>query len=194
MTALNLAAEKRTETGKNACSRLRRAGKIPAVVYSHGTAEAVQVDSKAFKMLFKGRISESVLFDLNFKSGEPVKVYVKDYVKHPVSEEVMHLDFYRITFGEKIHTKVSVEFVGSSIGQRKGGVFEQLEREIEIHVLPRELPEKITIDIANLDIDQSIRVKDIKGPASMTVAGDPEHVIAHVIAARVEEGDTASAE
>lgn len=184
MSSATLKVTKRDDFGKNANHRLRSGGYIPAVIYSHGQSSTVSVNAKDFSGVFKGKISESVLLNLAYDSGESVQVFVKDYQRHPVTDNVLHLDFYKVTAGEKIHTTISLEFVGSSIGVKKGGVFEQIERIIEVEVLPKDLIERLSVDISGLDMNESIHVKDLKGPASMVFKADPEHVLGHVVPLR----------
>jgi large subunit ribosomal protein L25 len=187
MATMNLKAEVRNGKGKNSCNRLRSAGFIPAIVYSHGESEAVKVNARDFNKLFKGQISESVIIELDVSGKEVYQVYVKDYQKHPVTDHIQHVDLFKVTKGEKIKTHIKVEVIGNAVGVRKGGVFELIERELEIEVLPIELPEKLEIDVTNLEIGDSLYVKDIQGPASMTFIYDDDHVVAHVVGARAEE-------
>ena len=184
MSSLSLNAELRTERGKNENYRLREAGFIPAVVYSHGESQVVKVNAREFNRLFHGHISESVIIDLNVKDSDALQVYVKDYQTHPIHDTIEHVDFFKITAGEKIKTIIPVEYVGTASGVRKGGVFEILDRELEVEVLPKDLPEKIEIDIAKLEINEGIHIKDIERPESLSFMADDEHVVAHVLAAR----------
>lgn len=188
MGTLMLKAEKRAVTGKNNNRRLRVNGMTPAIMYSHGTAETLSVNTKEFGTLFKGHISESVILTLSLDGTEHDAI-VKDYQCNPISGEVIHLDFFKVTAGEKIHTIIPLEFVGSSVGVKKGGVFEPVEREVEVEVLPRELPEKIVVDVTNLEIGESVHISDLKVPESMTFKQDADHVLAHVIIARSAAAD-----
>ena len=183
MKTHRLNAEIRTEKGKNACSRLRRRGLIPAVVYSHGSTESIQVNKREFSKLFHGRISESVLIGLNLpKAEEPEQmVIVKDYQLDPVTDEVVHLDFYKVTSGEKIQTRVSVVTGGTSKGERMGGILEVIERELEIECLPADLPEKVEIDVTNLELGHSIHISDLPVSGSMKYLGDPGRVVVTVV-------------
>lgn len=191
MKAHNLTVDLRTATGKNENNRLRAAGLIPGVIYSHGQSEVVSIKRKDFFGLFKGHISESVLIDItiaNKPSDNAFKVFVKDYQLDPVSDDVRHVDFYKITAGEKIHTHVPVELTGSAEGERMGGVVEFLERELEIECLPDEMPEKIVIDITPLQIGKSVQQKDIPTTGSLKVLGDPHRVVvACVVPQKAEE-------
>ena len=190
--ARNLTAQTRTETGKNSNNRLRAAGFIPVVMYSHGKAENLKVSKKEFSSVFGKRISESVIIDLDVAGGEKCHVFVKDYQLEPVSDEVIHLDFYKITAGEKIKTSVPVEIVGTPAGVRLGGIFEVIDRILHVECLPSERPEKITVDVSNLEIGQAVHAKDIAGPASLKILLDPEHVVAHVTTVK-EDKEEASA-
>ncbi len=185
--ARSLSAQTRTETGKNSNNRLRVAGFIPAVMYSHGTAENIQVNKKDFGSVFGKKISESVIIDLDVTGKGKSHVFVKDYQIDPVTDEIVHLDFYKITEGEKIRTSVPLVIIGTSAGARLGGIFEVIDRDLHVECLPTELPEKLEIDVTSLQIGEAIQVKDIKGPASLKILLDPEHVVAHVTMAKEEE-------
>jgi large subunit ribosomal protein L25 len=178
--ARNLTAQLRTETGKNENNRLRAAGFIPVVMYSHGKSEILKVQRKEFASVFGKKISESVIIDLDIAGGEKCHVIVKDYQCEPVTDELIHLDFYKITAGEKIKTSVPLEITGTPVGVRLGGVFEVVDRMLHVECLPSELPEKIVADVSKLEVGQALHVKDITGPASLKVLLDPEHVLAHV--------------
>ncbi|GAB4221514.1 MAG TPA: 50S ribosomal protein L25/general stress protein Ctc [Spirochaetota bacterium] len=184
MEAHVLPVETRTQIGKNANHKLRAQGYIPAVLYSHGESQTIMVQKKNFFKIFKGHISENVLIDLDIKDskGSPVKAFVKDYQRHPITDEILHVDFFRVTMTEAISTKVPVEISGTSIGVKQGGILEIIEREIEVECLPADLPEKITIDVTNLSIGQSIHVKDIAAPKGVTILSTPETVIVAVLA------------
>lgn len=182
MEKLVLNAEMRSEKGKNACSRLRSSGFIPATMYSHGKAESIKLQQREFSGIFKGHISESVLINLVIPgSGAEVPVFVKDYQRDPVTGRVLHLDFYRVTADEKIRTNVAVEITGTATGVRKGGILEHIERELEIECFPGDLREKIVLDVTNLEIGESIHVKDIKGVGEILFLADPERVIVAVL-------------
>jgi large subunit ribosomal protein L25 len=184
MEAHVLPVETRTQTGKNANHKVRAQGYIPAVLYSHGESQSIMVQKKNFFKIFKGHISENVLIDLDIKdaSGSPVKAFVKDYQRHPITDEILHVDFFRVTMTEAISTKVPMEITGAPIGVKQGGILEIIEREIEVECLPADLPEKITIDVTNLAIGQTIHVKDIAAPKGVTILSSPDTVVVAVLA------------
>ncbi len=189
-----LNAEVRKETGKNENHRMRAKGFIPGVVYSHGKTEAIKVPKKEFSRLFRGHISESVLINLNLSGGAneaKQKVVVKDYQLDPITDEVIHLDFYKVTLTEKLQTTVAVVVVGTSIGEKTGGILEVLERDLNIECLPTELPEKIEIDVTNLNVGDSIRVKDLPAEGSLKFLGDEDRTVVAVIAPKAVQEEAA---
>lgn len=164
MQAKTITVEPRIDFGKNASRRIRSKGFIPGVLYSHGKSESIQVPEKEFFKLFKGRISESVIFDIlstDKKDATEKMAYVKDYQADPMTGEILHLDLFRVTKDEKIHTHVKIEFVGTAKGIKLGGILEVDMRELRVECLPMDLPEKIQINVTDLDIGDSIHVKDI---------------------------------
>jgi large subunit ribosomal protein L25 len=192
MSKSSISAELRSERGKNATYRLRQEGFIPAVIYSHGESEAIKIKKNDFYSIFRGHISESLLIDVNIiskKKDDNHQVFVKDYQLDPITSELVHIDFYKITAGEKIHTKVPVEVTGKSEGEKMGGILEVIERELEIECLPREMPEKIEIDVTNVNIGDSIHIEDIETTGSLKFLIDEKRVIVTVLAPKavVEE-------
>ncbi len=184
-----LNAELRTETGKNSCNRLRVEGYIPAVVYSHGKSDVIKVKEKEFSLLFKGRISESVIFDLHIqgKSEGDLMAYVKDYQEHPVTGRILHLDLFKVTKGEKIKTHVPVELIGTPIGLKQGGILEHGERELFVFCAPAFLPEKITVDITQLGVGESVHVSDIKISDEIEILTSGNSLVASVERPRTAE-------
>ncbi len=192
MKERTLNVELRNDFGKNACTRLRGNGFIPAVLYSHGNAESLKIDTKIFSSIFKGHISESVLIDLNItnKPDDPNhKAFVKDYQLDPVTSEIIHIDFFKITAGEKIRTLVPVEIEGTPKGVRTGGILEIFERELEIECLPKDLPEQIVLNVDNLDIGESIHIENIDLGESIKFMGTPDRVILSVVVPQVKEAE-----
>ncbi len=181
----------RTDFGKNAAHRLRKAGFIPSVVYSHGEATPIKIATRDFYSVFKGYITESVLIDLEFSDdpGKKMKAFVKDYHKNPVNDDLLHVDFYKITMGEAIQTSVHLEIVGSAAGERVGGIVEVIERELAIEVLPSEMPEKIEIDVTNLEIGDSIHVSDLEEKESLTFLSSPDQVIVTCVAPHIPSAE-----
>jgi large subunit ribosomal protein L25 len=141
-----LNAEPRTETGKGIARRLRREGRIPAVVYGHEEPHALSVEAREFHREFH-TVSESTLIKLKFPDGDR-EVLIKDYVEDIRTGAITHIDFYEVEKGRKVHTRIALELVGSPVGVREGGVLEHSLYEVEIECLPKDLPEHMTVDVS----------------------------------------------
>lgn len=192
-----LNAELRTVTGKNSCNRLRVEGYIPAVVYSHGKSDVIKIKEKEFSLLFKGHISESVIFDLHIegKNEGDLMAFVKDFQADPVTGRIYHLDLFKVTKGEKIKTHVPVELIGTPIGLKQGGILEHGERELFVHCAPALLPEKITVNISELGVGDSVHVSDIKLGDEIEILTSSNSLVASVERPRtVEEAPAAEEE
>ena len=112
---------------------------------------------------------------------------IKEIQRHPVTYDILHVDFHRVSLTEEVTTRVPVELVGESIGVKEGGILEFLLRELEIRCLPTEIPEHIAIDISHMRIGDSLRVGDLKLKEGITVLDDPETVIVLIAAPVVRE-------
>lgn len=204
MQAKSITVEPRTDFGKNASRRVRKKGFIPGVLYSHGKSENIQVPEKEFFKLFKGRISESVIFDIlttDKKDTTEKMAYVKDFQADPLSGEILHLDLFKVTKDEKIHTHVKIEFTGTAKGIKLGGILEVDLRELEVECLPMDLPEKIQINVTDLDIGDSIHVKDLNLGDAVKITSNLDASIASVhvpkvaaVEEKVEEAAAAEGE
>ena len=191
-----LNAQMRKETGKNCNNRLRVEGFIPGVVYSHGKTDVIKVKEKEFSDLFKGHISESVIFNLHIdgKAESDLMAFVKDFQSDPVTGRILHLDLFKVTKGEKIKTHVPVELTGTPAGTKLGGILEHGEREILIYCVPGKLPEKVTVDVSGLGIGDSIHVSDIKLDDEIEILTSANSLIAAVEKLKVvEEAEPAAA-
>jgi large subunit ribosomal protein L25 len=197
MQKRSLNAQLRSEKGKNECNRLRMDGYIPSIIYSHGTAEAIKIKKNDFTTLFKGHISESVIFTLHIEGkgkDDDQMAFIKDYQRNPRTGEISHLDLFKVTKDEKIHTVVPLEFTGTPKGTKIGGLVEISKHDIEVECLPADLPEKIVIDISDLDINDYIHAKTIKIQDSVTIMTNPETVIVGVYVPKVVVEEAAPVE
>ncbi len=194
MSAKTLTAIARDNTGKNNCNRMRNEGFIPAIVYSHGKSEVIKIQEKEFTNLFKGHISESVIFDLHIAGEQDIMAFVKDFQRHPVTGKILHLDLFKVTKSEKIKTHVPVELVGSPAGLKMGGILKVVERELMIHCLPGNLPEKITIDIAKMGVGDIIHVRDIVHGSEYEILTSGNNVVVSVEKPKAAAEEVESAE
>ncbi len=186
MSDRSLSAELRTQTKKGAARRLRRAGRIPAVMYGHRDPLLLSIDAREFARKFQ-RISESTIIHLS-AGGDTYDVLVKDFQIDHIIERLDHIDFFEIERGRVLRARVLLHFVGNPVGVREGGLQELLVHEVEVESLPRDLPEEIDVDIEHLGVGQSFHVSDLVVPDGVRVLTSRDQVIA-LIAHKVEEVD-----
>jgi len=181
---MNLEVQIRNEKGRRV-KDLRRQGLIPAELYGKGIENMhLAVKSKDFKNVFKeageSSIINIVVFDKNKK--EEIPVLIHDIQKDYLTDDIIHIDFYRVRMDEKIKTHIPLEFIGESPAIKNyGGILNKSMLEIEIEALPKDLPHNISVDISQIkELDQSIYVKDLSIPKNVKILVDPETVIATV--------------
>ncbi len=184
---ITLDAERRTGTGKGAARQLRLGGRIPAVIYGHGREpEALSLSAAAFERALIGRDAESTVIDLTIGDAS-VKALIREVQRHPVQPKIMHVDFYEIHAGEKVSLEVPIHLTGSPDGVRNGGgVLDQVLREVEILVLPTDIPDRLDVDVTALRIGQSLHVSDLTIP-NAEILTDADATVCTVVAPRVEE-------
>jgi large subunit ribosomal protein L25 len=184
---VDLTATHRTSTGKGVARKLRAAGRIPAVLYGHGRdPEALSVAVVDVEKALQGISAESTVIDLAV-DGTPTQILIREIQRHPVRMTITHLDFYEIHAGETLTVEVPVHLIGTAEGVRNmGGVVEQFLRELEIEVLPRDIPEHIEVDVTDLSVGRSIHVRDVTVPNARILA-DPDTTICTVVPPRVED-------
>jgi large subunit ribosomal protein L25 len=184
---VTLAAERRTETGTGAVRKLRRDGKIPAVIYGHGRKPlALSVPQAEAEKILHDLAGGSTLIELSV-DGTPIRTLIREIQRHPTRRTVTHLDFLEIHAGEKLTLAVPLHLVGSPDGVRNaGGVLEQFLRELEIEVLPRHIPERVELDVTEVKVGRSLHVSDIS-VENAKVLTDPGRTVCAVVPPRVEE-------
>jgi len=183
-----VAAESRTDTGKNANRRLRTRGLIPGVVYGGRQATVpVAVSPQAISAILRSASGENTLFDLDL-GGKRRKVIVKEFQAEPVNGRLLHADFYEVALDKILEIKVHVVLTGTPVGVKaQGGILDFVTRELEIECLPADIPDKITVDVSHLEMGKHFRVSELKLPDTLRLLTGPEVVIAHVVAPRAEE-------
>lgn len=191
-----LEAVKRETRGKNEARRLRVAGRIPAVVYGGTNQEplAVSVDPKILSRILHSDSGVNTLIDLKVDGVAGARVLVKDFLLDPIHHKLLHADFYRLSLDKKITVTVPIELKGEAKGVKlQGGVLDFPVRDVEIEVLPTEIPEHLEIDVAELTIGDGVRLKDLAEGAKWTPVSDPDTLLVHVVPPRTEEAPAAEA-
>jgi len=184
-----LKVSQRDTFGSRATRRLRREGLVPGIVYGQGgEARPFQVSARELRVL----LSEGhTLLDLELDGSKAVPVVIKEQQHHPVRGDVMHLDFYEVRLDEEIQAEVAIELEGAdnAPGVREGGVLEHVTREITVEALPTEIPEQITVDVSEMEINDTINLASVAVPSGVKfMADEPEEItIATLSPPRVEE-------
>lgn len=184
-----LTAAPRTEFGTRTTRRLRRDGKIPGVVYSGGEdATSFQVESREARVILG---EGHALFDLQIEGSKAVPVVIKEQQHHPVRGDLQHIDLQEVKLDEAIQADVVIELEGGddAPGVKQGGVLEHVTREITVEALPTEIPDNITLDVSEMEINDVLSLADLVVPDGVTlVADDPSEVTLVTLSPpRVEE-------
>ena len=185
-----LQAEKRETRGKNEARRLRANGRIPAVLYGSekGKAIEISVDPKVLSRILHSESGVNTLIGLQLDGGD-TRVLVKEYQLDPIGHKLLHADFYQVAMDKALTLTVPIVLKGEARGvKQQGGIVDFVNREIEIEVLPGDIPEHIDIDISELLMNQGIRVRDILTEgAKWKPVTDADLMIVHVVPPKAEE-------
>jgi large subunit ribosomal protein L25 len=192
---LEIKAEPRETGSKNSARRLRRDGKIPAILYGPKSQPVpLQVDKKDFSSRV-AMLEGSHLVRL--KSAEPAlteKVaLVKDMQFHPISGDLIHTDLYEVDLAARITVRVPLRFVGKAAGVVRGGILQPIVREVEVECLPLDIPNSFNVDVNALDIGDSIHIEDIQMPEGVTAMYESNFAVVTVVTPSVEEAPAAAA-
>ncbi|MDR0998806.1 MAG: 50S ribosomal protein L25 [Treponema sp.] len=185
MSQVVFAARKRDGTGSGDARKVRRAGRIPAVIYGHsGSAVTIDLDAFEFASGVRG-ISESTIVKVNV-GGEEYDAFVKEAQRNILDGKILHVDFYKVESNTTLRARVSVHVEGNPIGVREGGILETPLHDIEVECLPKDLPERIIVDVSGLGVNQSIHVRDIALAEGVRLISGADQVVALVKFAKEE--------
>ena len=194
-----LDAKKRDGRGKNEARRLRVSGQIPAVVYGARKegqlpeGVPVAVDPKEVLRILHSESGANTLINLKLDGGES-RVMVRDYQLDPITHQLLHADFYQLAMDKAITVSVPILVKGEPVGVKKeGGLLDFVTREIQVQCLPTDIPEHIDIDVSELALHQSIRVKDIATNPKWKAMTDGETMLVHVVMPKAEESAATAA-
>lgn len=194
---VKLAAERRTALGRAAVRKLKAQGTVPAVIYGAKTApEALQVSRRDINAMLSHASGENFLVELEISGEAQNRLALIQEVQHaPLGGAVLHVDFHAVSMDETIEADVPVEPTGTANGVKNfGGLLEQNIRSLSIECLPRDLPDVITVDVAALNIGDSIHVRDLQLPPGVRTRMQPELTVIAVMAPTVEEAPAAGAD
>jgi large subunit ribosomal protein L25 len=191
-----LEAVRRETFGRNNAGRLRRQGRIPAVVYGgpSGQAESVSVDPKQLLRILHSESGANTIITFRVENASEARVVVKDYLLDPVKHELLHADFYRIAMDQVLRLTVPVQLTGEAkAAKAQGGTVDFVHRELVLECLPADIPEHITIDITNMGLHDGVRVRDLDTGGKWKPVSEPDMLIVHIVAPRTVEEAPAEA-
>lgn len=179
---ITIKVEKREERGKNAARRLRAEGKIPVVVYGgEGESVAMAASLSDLAAILRSDSGHNTVFSLDLDGENSGDVMFQDRQIDPLQGRLMHADLKRLKKGEKIEVTVAVHLVGEAIGlKEEGGMLEQQMREIKVLCEPANIPEYIEVNVADLNVGDSVHVSDISVPDTIEIHESPDALVASV--------------
>ena len=173
---------------KNAARRVRVAGKIPAVLYGAGHEPvAIEVDPKHISKILFSETGHNTIFDVEVAGTPAAKAMIVDWQREPIKDQLIHIDLKRIAMDKTIKVSVRVKLLGVPVGVKAtGGILDQVLREVEIECLPADIPSHIDVDVSNLELCASLRIKDLPHTGSIKFLNAEDATVAHVISIREE--------
>ncbi|MDP9254496.1 MAG: 50S ribosomal protein L25 [Verrucomicrobiota bacterium] len=192
---VKLMAERRTAIGRSAVRKLKARGAVPAIIYgAKDKAEPLQVSRRDINALLSRASGENILVELEIAGDGTNRLALVQEVQHsPVGGDVLHVDFHAVSMDEMIEAEVPLEPIGVANGVKNfGGLLEQSLRSLAIECLPRDLPDRITVDVSALNIGDSIHVRQISLPAGVATKIHLDLTAFSVLAPTVEEEPVAA--
>lgn len=177
---------RKSTTSKSEMKKMRASGKIPAVLYGDKENVCLTVDSIKFTTLLK-KAGHNVIISINMPDKTSKTVLIKDIQKNVITRVISHIDFYRVSMKKKIDISIPVVLIGEAPGVKSGGVLAHIVRELKVKCLPTDIPEKITVDISNLEIGNTILVKDLPVSKNVEVLVAPDQIVVNIVSPTILE-------
>lgn len=185
MAEVALKAEVRQDRGKGPARRLRASGKVPGVLYGQGMDSlAVAVDARELDHTLSTDAGVNVLIDLRVGSDNHLTL-ARVLERHPLKGAILHVDFLKIARDQTITVDVPVHFEGEAKGVKEGGVLEHHLWQLHVECLPANVPERINIDVNDMDIGSIVRVADVRPPDGVTILTNEEDIIVTCVVPQV---------
>ena len=195
MEQIIVEAAPRETRGKNAARRIRLTGQVPAVLYGgKGESQALEVNAKQVSAILRSPSGHNTIFKVKTKDTEQTAI-LKDWLVDPVKGHLLHVDLLRIAVDVRMRVKVPVHTFGEAQGVKlQGGIFEMVTREVEVEVLPADIPTEFRVDVSGLALNESVRAGDLPiDKNKIKLITDPHTVLSHVVTLRAEEEKPAEA-
>ena len=192
MEMVEITIQRRDGSGKGTARQLRRQGVIPAIFYGpKRQTVSVGVSAEEFDKKLS-HLEGSHLIRLVNDGGKDAELHdkavlLREVQRHPVSDDVLHIDFFEVDLTERLTVSVPLHFVGKAAGVTAGGILQPIVREVEVECLPTEIPEFVEVDVSPLGIHEAVHLSDLKLPEGVTPMGDPAQPLVTVLPPTVEE-------
>jgi len=190
-----LQAQPRTPGTKNDARRVRRSGKIPAVLYGAGKDSLpVILDPRQVNRILHSQSGHNTIFDLALEGGERTKAMIVDWQHEPMKGMLLHIDLKRIAMDQKLTVAVPVVLTGVAAGvKQQGGILEQMLREVEVECLPADIPSVIEADVSELVFGKVLRVADLPRSEKLRFVTEEDQPVAHITVVKEEVAATPEA-
>ncbi len=190
-----LTVHRRAVTGRNHIKGLRRRGLVPGIIYgANQAAVPLEVEGRELKTVLSHGAGENILVELEIVDGAArtsALALIQEVQHHPLQPALLHVDFQAVSATEKVSAEVSIETVGEAVGVKTfGGLLEHILRRLEVECLPKDLPEAIHVDVSNLNVGDSVHVRDLRLPDGVKALNDGELTVVAVVEPRVEAEET----
>jgi large subunit ribosomal protein L25 len=189
-----LSAQDRTsDFGSAGSRRVLRAGRIPAVIYGKSNTQPIHItlDAKEFTLKMR-HFTDTSLLTINV-GDKSYECLMKDYQDDLLHDQIKHVDFYQVTRGQKLRTEISIKITGNPIGARDGGVLDQVMYQVEIESLPKNLPDKLVLDVSDMELNTVRHLSDIKLPEGVEILDDLDKTVASCRSVKEEVAATPAA-
>jgi large subunit ribosomal protein L25 len=190
-----LTAKGRDGKGKGDNRKLRSTGYIPAVIYGHGEeTRSVAVNAHELELLFSRVHVENTVIDLKVEGEKKaIRALVREVQTHPARGSIVHVDFYQVHAGERVHIQIPINFVGTPVGVKNGGILQHTMDELDVEVSADSIPESIDVDVSMLEIGDSVHVSDLKVPEAIKVLDGADRSVCSVSPPQAGIADAAAA-
>jgi len=199
MAMVELSASRRQAAGTGVCRKILSGGRVPGVVYGKRMkTRPLEFDRKELETFLAKALRGTVVVRMEIRDGETSQEaysVLKEVQKDPVTDRVIHVDFYEVAFGQKFRVDIPLRFTGKAAGIEMGGILEQVVRNIEVECIPSKVPEFLELDVTSLGIGDSLKMEDVVFPEGVApVDKDLSQTVASVHAPRIEEVVTVAPE
>ncbi len=196
MDNIELQAKTRKMTGNGPARVLRREGQIPAILYGPDTEPCMlAIGARDLDNIIKKKGSVGrAIFNLKIDGSSAKAAMIKELQTHPVSRDILHIDFYAVDMARKVKVNIPIVTTGDCVGVEMGGMLQIIRRELEVYCLPHAIPSEITIDITDLDVGNSVHVEDIQLDGDVEIPHEVNFTILTVLAPKKAEEEEAGEE